>query len=113
MIGFANDLQRNSHQRYFLPRIDIKDYNVLIDGRNFYDQNVNDEIKKHEELRGVMTGKENYETGSLLDYAYYKKEYKLVACDISEQKIFDSNRRYCQQIEFIFKLDNTNTATTA
>ena len=57
-----------------------------------------------------MIGKENYETGSLLDYAYYKKEYKLVACDLSKQKIFDTNRGTSQQIEIILKLDNTNAA---
>ena len=55
-----------------------------------------------------MIGKENYETGSLLDYAYYEKDYKLVACDLSKQKICDSNRRTSEQIEFIFKLDNTD-----
>ena len=55
-----------------------------------------------------MIGKENYETGSLLDYDYYKKEYNLVAYDLSKQKIFDSNRRISQQVEFIFKLDKTD-----
>ena len=58
-----------------------------------------------------MIGNENYETGSLLDYAYYKNHYKLVACNLSKQKILDSNPRAAQQIEFIFKLDNTNSNT--
>ena len=57
VVGFDNDLQRKGHQRYFLRRTDIIDCKVLIDGRNFYDQNVNYEIKKYEELRGVMIGK--------------------------------------------------------
>ena len=112
VMGFnanAGNTQRNSHQRYFLPRKEIKGYNFLIDGRNFYDQNVNDQIKKYQELREIMIGKENYETGSLLDYVYYKKEYKLVACNLSKQKILDSNPRNAQQIEFIFKLDNIVT----
>ena len=91
--GKANQVQRNNHRKYFLPRVDIKDYNVLIDGRNFYDQNINDETKKCEELRGVMIGKENYETGSFLGFAFYKKEYRLVVCDLSKPKIFDSNRK--------------------
>ena len=60
-----------------------------------------------------MIGKENYETRSLLNYAYYKTEYKLVACDLSKQKIFDSNRRTSQQIEFIFKLKNDDNDNTA
>ena len=46
----AFKVERNSHRKYFLPRTEIKDYNVLIDGRNFYDQNINDELKKYEEV---------------------------------------------------------------
>ena len=42
----ANRVQRNNHRKYFLPRTEMKGYNVLTDGRNFYDQNINDEIKK-------------------------------------------------------------------
>ena len=51
----ANRVKRNSYKKYFLPRVDIKDYNVLIDGRNFYDQNISDDFKKYEELRKTMT----------------------------------------------------------
>ena len=55
-----------------------------------------------------MTGKgEDYTTASLLDYDYYKNTYKLVCCDLSEQKLLDSNPKANQQIEFIYKLDNT------
>ena len=65
----ANRVKRGGYRKYFLPRVDIKDYNVLIDGRNFYDQNISDDFKKYEELRKVMTGRgEEYATGSLLDY---------------------------------------------
>ena len=66
-----NQVLINSHRKYFLPRINIRDYNVLIDGRNFHDQNISDDFKKYEELRKVMTGRgENYTTWSLLDYDY-------------------------------------------
>ena len=61
--------------------MDIKDYNVLVDGRNFYDQNISEDFKKYrkEELRKVMTGMgEDYTTGSLLDYDYWKNNYKFV-----------------------------------
>ena len=61
-------------ENIFLPRVDIKDYNVLIDGRNFYDQNISYDFKKYEKLRKIMTGRgEDYTTGSLLDYDYWKK----------------------------------------
>ena len=56
-----------------------------------------------------MTGKdEDYTTGSLLFYAYYKNHYTLIACELSEQKIIDSDPKAIQKIEFIFKLDNAN-----
>ena len=75
----VNRVKRNGHRKYFLPRADIKDYNVLIDGRNFYGHNIFDDFKRYEELRKIMTGKgEDYTTGSLLDYYYWKNNYKLI-----------------------------------
>ena len=69
----ANQVERNSHLKYFLPRIKITKYNVLIDGRNFYDQPISDEIRKYDELRKVTTGKgDDYTTGYLLDYKHFK-----------------------------------------
>ena len=92
----------------FLPRVDIKDYNILIDGRNFYDQNISDDFKKYKELRKVMTGRgEYYTTGSLLDYDFWKNNYKLVCCNLSKQKVLGNNSKANQQIEFFYKLDNT------
>ena len=51
-----NKVERNSH-KYFLPRVDMTKYNVLIDGRNVYDQPINDQIKKYDEIRNIATGK--------------------------------------------------------
>ena len=83
----ANKVQRNSHRKYFLPRVNITNYNVLIDGRNFYDQPINDQIKKYDEIRKISTGKgDNYTTGCLLDYKYVKDHYQLIAVDLSKQK---------------------------
>ena len=66
-----DNVNRVNHRKYFLPRVDIKDYNILVDGRNFYDQNISGDFKKYEELRKVMTGRdEDFTTGSLLDYDY-------------------------------------------
>ena len=46
----ANRVQRDRHRKYFLPRVDITNYNVLIDGRNFHDQPINNQIKKYDEI---------------------------------------------------------------
>ena len=53
----ANKVERNSHRKYFLPRVNITNYNVLIDDRKFYDQPINDQIKKYDEIRKIATGK--------------------------------------------------------
>ena len=72
-----NQFTRNSQRKYYLPRIDLNKYNVIIDGRNFYDNPIKDDIEKYRELKKVMIGKgEDYTTGSLLDYNYFEKHYK-------------------------------------
>ena len=107
----ANKVERDSYQQYFLPRVDIKDYKILIDGKNFYDQNISDDFKKYEEMKNVMTGRgENFTTESLLDYDYWKNNYKLICCDLSKQKVLGSNPKANQQIEYIYKLDNSRIA---
>ena len=93
----ANQPDRNSQQKYYLPRIDLNKYNVIIDGRNFYDNPIESDIEKYRELKKVMIGKgEDYTTGSLLDYNYFKEHYKLVAVDLSKQKELDADPRAIQ-----------------
>ena len=60
--------------RYFLPRIEIKNYNIELDGRKFYDQPINDLIKQYDKARKISTGQgDDYTTGCLLDFAYFEK----------------------------------------
>ena len=69
--GRANNNQptRNGRRKYYLPRIDLEKYNVIIDRRNFYDNPIESDIEKYRELKKVMIGKgEGYTTGSLLDF---------------------------------------------
>ena len=99
---------RNGRRKYFLPRIDLEKYNVIIDGRNFYDNRI--ESEKYRELKKVMIGKgEDYTTGSLLDFNYFDKHYKLVAVDLSKQKELDADPRAIQQIEFKYMLRTNST----
>ena len=105
-----NQATRNGQQKYYLPRIDLKKYNVIVDGRNFYDNPIESDIEKYRELKKVMTGKgEDYTTGSLLDYDYFKKNYKLVAIDLSKQKELDADPRAIQQIEFKYMLETNSS----
>ena len=100
---------RNGQRKYYLPRIVIKKY-VIIDGRNFYDNPIESDIEKYRELKKVMIGKgEDYTTGSLLDFNYFDKHYKLVAVDLSKQKELDAGPTAIQQIEFKYMLGTNST----
>ena len=73
----------------------------MIDGRNFYDQPINDLIKQYDEVRKVSTGYgDDYTTGCLLDYAYFKDNCKLIAVDLSKQKTLDADLTAIQQTVF-------------
>ena len=88
----ANRVIRNSYRKYFVPRVDITSYNVLIDGRNFHDQPIDDSIRKYDEIRKIATGKGyDYATGCLLDYDYFKRNYQLIAVDLSKQRELDAD----------------------
>ena len=101
---------RNGQRKYYLPKIDLEKYNVIIGGRNFYDNPIESDIEKYRELKKVMIGKgEDYTTGSLLDFNYFDKHYKLVAVDLSKQKELDADPRAIQQIEFNYMLRTNST----
>ena len=109
----ANRVQRNSHRNHYLPRLDITKYNVLIDGRNFYDQPTSDQIKMYDEIRKTATGKgDDYTTGCLLDYQYFKDHYQLIAFVLSKQKELDADPRAIQQVEFYGMLSTTSLVCT-
>ena len=109
----ANRVEKNSHQKYFLPRVKLTKYNVLINGLNFYDQPISDERRKYDELRKVCTGNgDDYTTGSLFDYKFFKNHCNIVACSFSRQKELDADPRAIQQIEFNCMLDTNSQVLT-
>ena len=92
-------VERDCHGKYSLPRVNITNYNVLIDDRNFYDQPPGDQIKKYGKIRKKATGQGDvYTTEYLLDYQYVKDHYQLTAVDMSKQKEWnlDSNSQVCK-----------------
>ena len=97
---------RNSFSHYYVPDAKIKDFNVLIDGKIFFDFPVKNEEEAYEKNID-MSNNNDYTTDNLLDFAYLKKNYKLLAIDLSKQtKLKDR-----QQINLIGKLSNTLEAT--
>ena len=69
-----NQVSIDSFKKYFLPRVKIENYDIEIDGRNFYDQPINDSIKQNDEIRKISTGQgDDYTTGYLLNFYYFEK----------------------------------------
>ena len=97
---------RDSFSHYYVPNIRIKDFNVLIDGKHFFDLPINDEEKAYKKIID-MSNNNDYTTGNLLDFYYFKENDKLIVIDLSKQtKLKDP-----QEISFIVKLDEANGAT--
>ena len=109
----ANRVIRGDYIKYFVPRVDITNYNVLVDRRNFYDQPINDPVKKYDEIRKITIGKgDNYATRCLLSYDYFKDNYELIAVDLSKQRELDADPRAIQQLEFIGMLKTRSNVFT-
>ena len=96
--GSANRVTDDSHRRYFLPRVNIEICNIEIDGNIFYDQffMINDLIKQYDEVRKASTGLgDDYTISCLLDFAYFKNNFRLIETDLSKQKTLDADSRAC------------------
>ena len=78
----------------------------MIDGKNFFDQPINNMIKTYENIRKITIGQgEDYTTVCLLDYSYFKKYYKMIVIDLSKQEALDADPKAIQQINFTANLD--------
>ena len=103
-----NQVSVDYFKKYFLLRVKIEKYSMEIDGRNFYDQPINDSIKQCDEIRKISTGQhDDYTTGCLLDFAYFEKNYGLIAADLSKQKALDADSRPIQQMIFTGKIKSS------
>ena len=106
VLVFENDDDRTSYDEYYLPTVEIKDYNILINGENFFDQPIKNNKVTYENIRKIATGQgDDYKTGCLLDYPYFTDTYKMIAADLSKQQALDADPRATQQINFTTNLD--------
>ena len=95
-------------QDIFLLKVEMKDYNVMMDGRNVFDQPIKNDKITYDNNRKIATGQEDdCITGCLLDYLYFKENYKLIAIDLSKQKQLDSDSKEIQKIDFADNLENS------
>ena len=106
LLPFENDRQRTSNKIYYILNVEIKDYIVIIDGKNFFSQPINSMIKTYENIRKITVGQgDDYTNGCLLHYKYFKKHYKMIAVDLCKQQVVDADPKAIQQINFTANLD--------
>ena len=106
VLAFENDNHRTIHDRYYLPIVEIKDYNIMINGENFFDQPIKNNKVIYENIRKIATGQgDDYTTGCLLDYSYFADNYKMIAVDLSKQQALDADPRAIQKINFTANLN--------
>ena len=84
VLSFENEDDRTSFSKYYVPKVEIKDFSVLIDGKPFFAIPVKNKEEAYEAIIG-MSKNNDYTTGNLLDYEYFKDHYKLIAIDLSNQ----------------------------
>ena len=101
--------KRFKARRYYLPKGIIDNYNVIINGKNFYDQAIDSDIKRYEEIRKLTTGwGKDYTSECLLDYDFIKNDYILIAVDLSRQKQLDADPKAIQEIELVGQWKNVD-----
>ena len=106
ILAFENDTQRTSHSGYYLPNVEIKNYNIVINGENFFDQPIKNKKITYNNIRKIATGYgDDNTTGCLLDYPYFIETYKMIAVDLSKQKALDFDPKTIQQINFTANFD--------
>ena len=104
VLAYQNADDRQSFSQFYLPRVMVKDYNVIIDKLAFFDLPIKTEEEAYEKIIDISRNNE-FTTGNLLDYDYFKNHYKLIAIDLSKQQVLQENEDLIQQINFIGRLE--------
>ena len=102
-LAYQTADDRQSFSQFYLPNVMVKDYNVIIDKLAFFDLPIKTKEEAYEKIIDISRNNE-YTTGNLLDYNYFKKHYKLIAIDLSKQQVLQENEDLIQQINFIGRL---------
>ena len=93
-------------KRYYLLNAEIKNFNVMIDRKTLFNKPIKNNTTTYENIRKITTGhRDGFTAVCLLDYAYFRDIYKMIAVDLSKQQALDSDRKAIQQINFAANLD--------
>ena len=106
VLAYEAAANRQSFSQFYLPKVMVKDFNVIIDKLAFFDFPIKTEEEAYEKILDISRNNE-YTTGNLFDYDYLKKYYKLIAIDLSKQQVLQENEDLIQQINFIGRLEET------
>ena len=94
ILAFENDTQRTSGKGYYIPNVEIKDYNIMINGENFFDQLIKNNKVTHENIKKIATAQgDDYTTDCLLNYPYFKGINRMIAVDLHKQQALDADPR--------------------
>ena len=104
VLAYQAASNRQSFFQFYLPRVMVKDYNVIIDKLAFFDLPIKTKQEAYKKVIDISRNNE-YATGNLLDYDYFKKYYKLIAIDLSKQQVLQENENLIQQINFVGRLE--------
>ena len=107
VLAYRTADDRQSFSQFYLPRVMVKDFNVIIDQLAFFDLPIKTEEEAYEKIIDI-SGNNEYATGNSLDYDFFKKHYKLTAIDLSKQPVLQENEYLIQQINFIGRLENAD-----
>ena len=103
VLAYQTADDRQSYSEVYLPKVMVKNYNVIIDKLAFFDLPIKSKEETYEKIIDIGINNE-YTTGNLLDYDYFKKHYKLIAIDLSKQQVLQENEESIQQTNFIGRL---------
>ena len=84
-LSFENEDDRTSYYKYYVPSVEVKDYNVLIDGNAFFELPVKNLEETYEKIIQITDRSGYYTRGNLLDYEYFKEHYRLIAIDLTNK----------------------------
>ena len=111
-LSSENNSDRTSYTRYYLSPVDIKDYSVIIDGRNFFDQTVKNNLIAYDNIQKITTSQgDDYTTVCLLDYPYFNNYHKMIAIDLTKQQALDADTKAMQKINFTANIDREGNTT--
>ena len=102
VLSFEDKAQNKSYKRHYLPAVKMKNYNVMTDGQNFFDQPLRPKLITYDSIQKIATGhRDDYTACCFLDYNYFKKYCKIIATDLIKQQALDADPKQHSQLREI------------